>query len=90
MSLVTQKDFACDDGAPGWLRLPEAAFYCGLSINVLSLLVNGGQLRYRRLTGQRGIPVLIDRASIDELLERTKQGERIAYRRVKTKSRRVR
>ena len=69
-----------DDLERGWLRLPQAAFYSGLSINVLSLLMNGGQLRFRRLEGQRGIPVLIDRASIDELLERAKSGGRIGYR----------
>jgi hypothetical protein len=65
------------------LSLPEAAFYTGLSVNVLSLLVAGGQIRFERMAGVRGFPLQIDRASLDHLLERAKAGEVISYRTAK-------
>jgi hypothetical protein len=68
---------------PDRLSLPEAAFYTGLSVNVLSLLVGGSQIRFERMVGVRGIPLALDRASIDHLLERAKAGEIISYRMVK-------
>jgi hypothetical protein len=77
------KDLLPRHVTPDRLSLPEAAFYTGLSVNVLSLLVGGGQIRFERMAGVRGVPLVLDRASIDHLLERAKAGEIISYRTVK-------
>ena len=79
MSALIKDSLLCDV-TPDRLSLPEAAFYTGLSVNVLSLLIGGGQIRFERMAGVRGGPLKIDRASIDMLLERSKAGESICYR----------
>ena len=79
MSALIKDSLLCDV-TPDRLSLPEAAFYTGLSVNVLSLLLGGGQIRFERMAGVRGVPLQIDRASIDMLLERSKAGESICYR----------
>ena len=82
MSSLVKDPVLCDV-TPDRLSLPAAAFYTGLSVNVLRLLVAGDQIRFERMTGVRGVPLALDRASIDHLLERAKTGEIISYRTVK-------
>jgi hypothetical protein len=82
MSSLVKDPLFCDV-TPGRLSLPEAAFYTGLSVNVLSLLVGAGQIHFQRMAGVQGVPLALDRASLDHLLERAKAGEVISYRTAK-------